>query len=79
MATIDSLLLSFSVHVQRLGLSLQAYRLKIRICQLCDVLLTKRGRAQQDSAFRNKLLEYFVAWGSDVRPVRFFSVEESLS
>lgn len=66
---LDSLLLSFCTYVQRLGFSLQAYRLKIRLCQVCEILLLKRGQTSQDSVFKNKLLENLINWASNLRPV----------
>jgi neurofibromin 1 len=69
--TLDGLLLSFTIYVQRLGTSLHANRLKIRLCQLCEVVLVKRGPAtlERDSAFRNELVEHLVSWSSDSQPV----------
>lgn len=64
-STLDGLLLSFSVYVQRLDSNLQAYRLKIRLCALCESILVRREPKQRDSVFRNKILERFVSWASD--------------
>lgn len=82
--TLDGLLLSFTIYVQRLGTSLHANRLKIRLCQLCEVVLVIRGPAtlERDSAFRNELVEHLVSWSSDSQSVSvalFHALEERRS
>lgn len=70
--SVDSLLLSFTIYIQRLGYSLQAYRLKIRLCQLFETVFIQRGNISQDTMFRNQLVEYLISWASAPRPVSNF-------
>lgn len=72
--TLDSLLLSCTIYVQRLGFDSEAYQLKIQVCQLCDAVFSRRVRGDRDSTFRNALLEHFVSWASEEQPVRSFCV-----
>ncbi|KAK4704245.1 neurofibromin 1, partial [Phenoliferia sp. Uapishka_3] len=66
--TLDSLLVSFTTYIQRLGFTAQAYELKIRLCHLCKTVFAQRDSQQHDSVLRNLLLEHFVGWASDSRP-----------
>ena len=69
--TLDSLIFSFTTSVQRLGFSPGAYALKISLCHLCQSVFAQRTGHHSDSVLRNVLLEHFVSWASDARPVRF--------
>lgn len=68
--TLDSLLLSFTIYIQRLGFTTAAYGLKISLCHLCRSVFAQRVGQHQDSVLRNVVLEHFVSWASDARPVR---------
>ncbi|KAM0749716.1 hypothetical protein T439DRAFT_302673 [Meredithblackwellia eburnea MCA 4105] len=65
---LDSLLLSFTTYIQRLGYNVQAHRLKISLCKLSTSVFQLRESGNEDSHLRNSLLEHFVGWASDARP-----------
>lgn len=70
--TLDGLLLSFALYIQRLELKSEALRLKTSLCQLCEVILAQREPSHHDAVVRNKLLERLVGWTLELQvPVSY--------
>lgn len=72
--TVDfgNLVLSFARYLNRLGTNHVALRIKVRMCQLCEVLMQKKDcvTLRQEIKLRNKILEIIVEWTSDFSLVR---------
>ncbi|KAJ1927924.1 Ras GTPase activating protein ira2 [Tieghemiomyces parasiticus] len=67
--TVDlgGLVYSFARYLQRLGSGPLALQIKIRMCQLSEVLMQKKDYVslRQEIKFRNKLLDLVISWTSD--------------
>ncbi|RUS29150.1 hypothetical protein BC938DRAFT_480989 [Jimgerdemannia flammicorona] len=67
--TVDfgSLVQSFAKYLNRLGTNHVALRIKVKMCQLCEVLMQKKDcvTLRREIQLRNKLLEIIVEWTSD--------------
>jgi hypothetical protein len=67
--TIDfsTLINQYAVYLNKLGTNAVSMKVKIKMCQLVEVLMTKKESItlRQEFKLRNKLLEIFVEWTSD--------------
>jgi neurofibromin 1 len=72
--TVDfsSLINQYAKYLNRLGSGQTALKIKIKFCQLTEVLMTKKDKVtlRQEFKLRNKLLEIIVEWTSDFSLVR---------
>ncbi|CAG8450213.1 2329_t:CDS:10 [Ambispora leptoticha] len=61
------LVLSFARYLHRLGTGHVALRIKVKMCQLCEILMAKKDyiTLRQEIILRNKLLEIIIEWTSD--------------
>ncbi|CAG8612074.1 12667_t:CDS:10, partial [Ambispora leptoticha] len=61
------LVLSFARYLHRLGTGHVALRIKVKMCQLCEILMAKKDyiTLRQEIKLRNKLLEIIIEWTSD--------------
>ncbi|ORY04201.1 hypothetical protein K493DRAFT_311429 [Basidiobolus meristosporus CBS 931.73] len=64
---IGNLILSFARYLNRLGFGHVALRIKIKMCQMCEILMSKKDyiSLRQEIKFRNRMLETVVEWTSD--------------
>jgi hypothetical protein len=64
---LGKLILNFAKYLNSLDKSAISLRIKTAMCQLCEVLMSKRDyiSLRQEIKFRNQLLEYIVEWTSD--------------
>ncbi|KAI9227506.1 MAG: hypothetical protein DHS80DRAFT_17060, partial [Piptocephalis tieghemiana] len=64
---LGNLILAFARYIDRLGSGASALRIRIKMCQLCEVLMSKRELIliQQEIRFRNRLLRILTQWISD--------------
>ncbi|KAI9475616.1 MAG: hypothetical protein EXX96DRAFT_506141 [Benjaminiella poitrasii] len=67
--TVDlgSLIDQYAKYLNKLGSGQSALKIKIKFCQLTEVLMTKKDKVtlRQEFRLRNKLLEIIVEWTSD--------------
>jgi neurofibromin 1 len=67
--TVDfsSLINQYAKYLNKLGSGQSALKIKIKFCQLTEVLMTKKDKItlRQEFRLRNKLLEVIVEWTSD--------------
>ncbi|KAI9020828.1 hypothetical protein CLU79DRAFT_835831, partial [Phycomyces nitens] len=67
--TVDfsQLISQYAKYLNKLGSSQAALKIKIKFCQLCEVLMAKKEKVtlRQEFKMRNKLLEIIVEWTSD--------------
>jgi hypothetical protein len=68
---LESLVTSSFRYAHALGTAPHALRIKIRTCQLCDIMLSRSqatgfGKA---TSFRSRLLDFLVNWASASKPV----------
>lgn len=67
--TVDfgSLISQYAKYLNKLGSGQSALKIKIKFCQLTEVLMTKKDKItlRQEFRLRNKLLEIIVEWTSD--------------
>ncbi|KAL0094126.1 hypothetical protein F4703DRAFT_1816773 [Phycomyces blakesleeanus] len=67
--TVDfsQLISQYAKYLNKLGSSQAALKIKIKFCQLCEVLMAKKEKVtlRQEFKLRNKLLEIIVEWTSD--------------
>ncbi|KAI8079304.1 hypothetical protein BDF21DRAFT_493917 [Thamnidium elegans] len=67
--TVDfgTLINQYAVYLNKLGTNATSLKVKIKMCQLVEVLMNKKERItlRQEFKLRNKLLEIFVEWTSD--------------
>ncbi|KAF7726129.1 Ras GTPase activating protein ira2 [Apophysomyces ossiformis] len=57
----------YAKYLNKLGIGQASLKIKIKFCQLCEVLMAKKDRVtlRQEFRLRNKLLEIIVEWTSD--------------
>jgi neurofibromin 1 len=62
----------YAKYLNKLGNSQSALKIKIKFCQLVEVLMMKKDKItlRQEFRLRNKLLEIIVEWTSDFSLVR---------
>ncbi|KAI9026450.1 hypothetical protein CLU79DRAFT_741805 [Phycomyces nitens] len=69
MFTVDfsNLIHQYAQYLNRLGCTEMSTKIKIKMCQLCEVLMDRKDRItlRQEFKLRNKLLEIIVEWTSD--------------
>lgn len=67
--TVDfsGLISQYAQYLNKLGSNQQSMKIKIKMCQLCEVLMARKDRItlRQEFRLRNKLLEIIVEWTSD--------------
>lgn len=67
--TVDfsGLISQYAQYLNKLGSNQQSMKIKIKMCQLCEVLMDRKDRItlRQEFRLRNKLLEIIVEWTSD--------------
>ncbi|KAI9491357.1 hypothetical protein BDB00DRAFT_874401 [Zychaea mexicana] len=67
--TVDfsGLISQYAQYLNKLGSNQQSMKIKIKMCQLCEVLMIRKDRItlRQEFRLRNKLLEIIVEWTSD--------------
>ncbi|KAI8983424.1 hypothetical protein BDB01DRAFT_790689 [Pilobolus umbonatus] len=67
--TVDfsTLIGQYAVYLNKLGINLTSIKIKIKMCQLVEVLMNKKDRItlRQEFKLRNKLLEIIVEWTSE--------------
>lgn len=67
--TVDfsGLISQYAQYLNKLGNNPQSMKIKIKMCQLCEVLMMRKDRItlRQEFLLRNKLLEIIVEWTSD--------------
>ncbi|KAI9261580.1 hypothetical protein BDA99DRAFT_547292 [Phascolomyces articulosus] len=67
--TVDfsGLISQYAQYLNKLGSNQQSMKIKIKMCQLCEVLMLRKDRItlRQEFRLRNKLLEIIVEWTSD--------------
>lgn len=67
--TVDfsGLISQYAQYLNKLGNNPQSMKIKIKMCQLCEVLMHRKDRItlRQEFRLRNKLLEIIVEWTSD--------------
>lgn len=73
--TVDfsSLINQYAKYLNRLGSGQSALKIKIKFCQLTEVLMIKKDKVtlRQEFRLRNKLLEIIVEWTSDFSLVKY--------
>ncbi|KAI8373844.1 hypothetical protein BD560DRAFT_393755 [Blakeslea trispora] len=81
-----SLISQYAKYLNKLGSGQSALKIKIKFCQLTEVLMSKKDKVtlRQEFKLRNKLLEIIVEWTSDFSlkldtTVQYSSFEASLS
>lgn len=64
---VSTLINQYALYLNKLGTSQQALKIKIKMCQLVEVLMSKKDKVtlRQEFKLRNKLLEIIVEWTSD--------------
>lgn len=76
--TVDfsSLINQYAKYLNKLGSGQSALKIKIKFCQLTEVLMTKKDKItlRQEFRLRNKLLEIIVEWTSDFSLVKTFNI-----
>ncbi|KAJ1654692.1 Ras GTPase activating protein ira2 [Dispira simplex] len=67
---LGSLVFSFARYLHRLGNNPMALQMKIRMCQLTEILMQKKEylSLRHEIKFRNKLLDIIISWTSDFSP-----------
>ncbi|KAL0094889.1 hypothetical protein F4703DRAFT_1902562 [Phycomyces blakesleeanus] len=69
MFTVDfsNLIHQYAQYLNKLGCTEMSTKIKIKMCQLCEVLMERKDRItlRQEFKLRNKLLEIIVEWTSD--------------
>jgi hypothetical protein len=68
---LEGLVTSCFRYAHALGTAPLAVRIRTRICQLCEILLTRSDATGfgQGVLFRNRLLDFLVNWSSTSKPV----------
>lgn len=63
----SGLISQYAQYLNKLGSNQQSMKIKIKMCQLCEVLMVRKDRItlRQEFRLRNKLLEIIVEWTSD--------------
>lgn len=76
--TVDfsSLINQYAKYLNKLGSGQSALKIKIKFCQLTEVLMVKKDKVtlRQEFRLRNKLLEIIVEWTSDFSLVKYWIV-----
>jgi neurofibromin 1 len=64
---LGKLILSFAQYLNRINMNVVVLRIKIKMCQLCEILMAKKDflSLRQEIKFRNQLLEFIIEWTSD--------------
>lgn len=79
--TVDfsGLINQYAMYLNKLGTNHVALRIKVKMCQLCEVLMSKKDHItlRQEIKLRNKLLEIIVEWTSDFSLVRIPHIPSS--
>ncbi|KAI9597754.1 hypothetical protein BDF19DRAFT_434347 [Syncephalis fuscata] len=64
---LGKLILSFAQYLNRINMNAVVLRIKIKMCQLCEILMAKKDflSLRQEIKFRNQVLEFTIEWTSD--------------
>jgi hypothetical protein len=70
-----TLVLAYAKYLNRLGRGHVALRIKVKLCQLVDVFLSRKDylSLREDIKFRNKMLETLVEWTSGFATVKIYT------